>query len=458
MALVITPEVSKWLYQTESFTIVFRAYDDNGERCRNDQLSLEYNITYDGTMPDLNDLKTINGDASGLITLVITKPCVISVFGTYVHDVNDVSKGKVIQELAINYEISFQPVVVDITASYIGADIPITDPFNENDLIIRAKLINNTYKDIHPSECIIEDYIIRDLGPNIKTIKYYDKTTSTMWHLDVTINGIPKLIKLLAEYIGERKKIGDTISKTEVNVYGMFLISTSEAEELIVNQDDWYFIDLPVITEANNGIFRLTYRKTDISISVPYDDDISFRLNVWYEGDKIEVGKTYSVHDVVIYLITPDKKRKRLRWDQVHFDSTLVTKIGINIYTVTYMVEYVKITQYFTVEGYENKFTNLAFQVFYVIDKTSDKTENQLNVTKEFEEELIFEDILYVTWERFLKVVNEKERYGLYIVSIPRLSGMSTKYDMDWEVLCLTKTTLKAKIKKIYLKEDDVNG
>ena len=150
MALVITPAVDKWLYQTESFTIIFRAYDDNGERCRNDQLSLEYNITYDGTMPDLNNLQTINSDASGLITLVITKPCVISVFGTYVHDINDESKGKVTQEIALNYEISFQPVVVDITASYIGADIPITDSFNENDLIIRAKLINNTYKEISP--------------------------------------------------------------------------------------------------------------------------------------------------------------------------------------------------------------------------------------------------------------------------------------------------------------------
>ena len=122
------------------------------------------------------------------------------------------------------------------------------------------------------------------------------------------------------------------------------------------------------------------------------------------------------------------------------------------------MIEYIKITQYFTVEGYVNKFTNLSFQVFYIIDKTSDKKENQLDVTKDFEEELIFEDILYVTWERFLKVVNKTERYGMYVVSIPRLSGMSTKYDMDWEVLCLTETTLKASIKKIYLKEDDVNG
>ena len=458
MALVITPAVDKWLYQTESFTIIFRAYDDNGERCRNDQLSLEYNITYDGTMPDLNNLRTVKGDASGLITLVITKPCVISVFGTYVHDVNDISKGKITQEIALNYEISFQPVVVDITASYIGANIPITDAFDENDLIVRAKLINNTYKDIPASDCIIEDNIIRNLGPNIKTIKYYDKTTSTMWHLEVSINGIPKLIKLLAEYTGERRQIGDTISKNEVNVYGMFLISTSEVQELIVTQDEWYFIDLPVITEANNGVFRLTYRKTDVSISVPYDDDISFRLNVWYEGDRIEVGKTYSVHDVVIYLITPDNKRKRLNWNECHFDSTLVTKVGINIFTLTYMVGYVKVQQYFAVEGYENKFTNLPFQVFYVIDKTSDKKDNQLDVTEEFEEELIFEDILYVTWERFLKVVNEKERYGLYLVSIPRLSGMSTKYDMDWEVLCLTETTLKANIKKIYLKEDDVNG
>ena len=54
MALSISPAVDKWLYQTDAFTIVFKAFDDNGVQCKNNQMSIQYNITYDGTMPQYN--------------------------------------------------------------------------------------------------------------------------------------------------------------------------------------------------------------------------------------------------------------------------------------------------------------------------------------------------------------------------------------------------------------------
>ena len=54
-------------HQTDAFTIVFKAFDDNGVQCKNNQMSIQYNITYDGTMPDLMQMERVYSDASGII-------------------------------------------------------------------------------------------------------------------------------------------------------------------------------------------------------------------------------------------------------------------------------------------------------------------------------------------------------------------------------------------------------
>ena len=96
--------------------------------------------------------------------------------------------------------------------------------------------------------------------------------------------------------------------------------------------------------------------------------------------------------------------------------------------------------------------------MLYIQDRTSDREEDQMDVTEEFKEELTFDGYLLIDWNQFLRVVNLSGRYGLYIVTVPKLSGMSNQYDMDWEVLCINDTTLKATIKKIYNKEEQSDG
>ena len=70
--LSVTPSVDKWAYQTDVFSIVFSAYDDNGKRCYNNHLSIQYVISDDNSVPDLTQMQRVYSDASGLIPLVIT--------------------------------------------------------------------------------------------------------------------------------------------------------------------------------------------------------------------------------------------------------------------------------------------------------------------------------------------------------------------------------------------------
>ena len=457
--LSVTPAVDRWVYQTDAFSIIFKAYDDNGERCRDNLFSIQYSISYDGTMPDLTQMKRIYCDASGLISLIITKPCVISIYGICVHDINNPSKGEVVQELAINYEISFQPIIQDIFTSYIGPDIPISNEFNHNDLLIKAQMSDGSIKIIPPENCIINDYQITETGSNIIQGTYFDPVMDITWQLEFTVNGIPKLISLEAYYQGEQKDIGDRIPSEDVKVYGIFLTTMTTTEKTEILPDQWYYVDIPVITDKNQGNFLIKYQNTEAIIVVPYTKITSLRLNVWYEGDKIEVGKSYDPNNVVVYLVYPDGKRKRISYKSCQIDSYIVSKEGWNWYTITYTTEFRQITQEFPVEGIiYKKYVDLDFKVLYIINKDSALDEDQEDLTDFFKEEIEYDGYLLFDWTMFLKLVNKLGKYGLYIVTVPKLSGLSNEYDMDWEVLCIDDTTIKANIKKIYNEEDTNHG
>ena len=425
MAFLITPNVNRWLYQTDVFSIEFKAYDDNGILCRNNQMSIQYNITYDGTVPDLLQMQRVYSDASGIITLVITKPCVISLYGIYVHDVNDPSKGEVVEELAMNYKIPFQPVIIKMDVTYIGPDIPITDDFNGADLSIQASYSDGSTKSISPTQCIIKDYQIKEVGLNTKSLLYIDPLLGTYWNLDFNVNGVPKLLSIEAMYSGERRILGDTIFPEEVLVYSTFLTSLTTTERIELKENEWNFVGTPTITNFNRGILTVKYKDKQTTVSIPYEIVTSLRLNVWYEGAKIEVGKSYDPNNLVIYLVYPNGERRRIYWKHCQIDSCLVTKEGLNWYTIIYNYEFEQIKQQFAVEGIIYKdYIDLDFKVLYIIDKTSELEENQENLTEEFENALMFDDTLILDWGQFLDIVNHIKKYGLYIVTVPKKSGL----------------------------------
>ena len=179
----------------------------------------------------------------------------------------------------------------------------------------------------------------------------------------------------------------------------------------------------------------------------------SFQLNVWYEGAKIEVGKYYNPSDLAICLTHPNKNTKIISYEECIIDSYKITQEGLNWYNLTYRTNDEEFIQEFFVEGIVyDKYIDLEFKVLYV------KNGVEEDLTEDFGSELISYGHLYVDWNRFLKKVNDLKKYGLYIVTVPKLTGLSNQYDMDWEVICTDSKTLKASMKKIYNEEEKDNG
>lgn len=452
MAFKIEPEVSQWIRQSTEFTIFFTAFDNYGNKCTGDNLSIQFSIAYDGTMPDLTTATEVKGDASGLIFLNINKPCIITVYGKFARDINDLNKGFIIQEIALNYEIDFMPNILSINAKYNGKAIPITESFDIQNITVTANMSDNTIKNIDIKDCtLISDLYIHSVGDNIKYFQYYDKQLKITWDFNINIPGIIKLISLKAIYIGSIKKEGERIDKSELKVileyendYG---VHTRE-----LNVEEWTFLSIPVAMYSNDGIISVQYETLDANVIIPFIPNNDIHINVWYEGLDVQVGKSFELDNVVIMLIIPNGDQKRLKYTQVQFSNTIVEKEGWNWYTITYHNEYQTYIQEFAVKGYiPIEYPNLEFKVLYI-----DKNNHETDYTEKFREKFTVDDIFIISWKQFLVEVNELMLYGLYILTAPKLCGLSNKYDQDWEVLCINKTTLKANIMKTYLKEEDL--
>ena len=140
MAFKTIPEVSQWIRQSNPFTIIFKAFDNYGNQCIGDNLSIQFSMTFDGTMPDLITATEIKGDRDGFIFLNIDKPCIITIYGKFARDINDLNKGFTTQQIALNYEIDFMPNILSINGVYNGKPIPITESFNINDIKVIANM------------------------------------------------------------------------------------------------------------------------------------------------------------------------------------------------------------------------------------------------------------------------------------------------------------------------------
>ena len=214
-----------------------------------------------------------------------------------------------------------------------------------------------------------------------------------------------------------------------------------------LEDNEYEFTSMPMVIYMNDGIIGIRYETIDTTIKIPFIEDTKLHINAWYEGFDIQINNSYSVSDVVVMLIIPNGDQKRLNVIDLQFSNTLVEKEGWNWYTVTYQNNFKTYKQKFAVKGYiPNYSPDLDFKVVYI-----DENNQEIDYTDKFKEAFNLEGNMIITWKNFLIEVNELMLYGLYRLTAPKRTGLSNKYDQEWEVLCIDKNTLRSHVLKTYL-------
>ena len=364
--------------------------------------------------------------------------------------------------------------IVAIRAKYIGDPVEITEEVDPANIKVEIETVNQFDEDRFTVDLtygteilsvgddeftrdfyIKESLVVNTVGGNTKTICYKDPLTQ--WEKRVTIPGTPKVVDFQANYIGKQLQEGAIVSPEDVEALATMLmdVTTNKLVTQTVEYGEWAFYDAPVVQAFNKGMIKLQYRKFITHVVVPYEIIETLRLRCWYEGAKIEVGERFRREDVFAYIVDERHHVTALtQYDLVFVGDAVVTEEGWNFFEVRTKNTAEKMSGTYAVPGYIplHQEPERPFKVVY-IDVKNNYAEH--DCTKIFEDAMTIDDFLYIDWDTFQAVVTGTTRYGLYIVTAPRLHGLSNKYDEDWEVLCLHKHAIKANVMKTYYEEDE---
>ena len=346
-------------------------------------------------------------------------------------------------------------IITDVIATYSGPEIFIYDNYDTSDVTVKAYVSDGRVFDIPASECRHTDLCIVKIGDNLKYLEYTD-ITGKFWLVQFIVIGKKRPIGIVAAYMGDIKFVGEYVKQYEVSVFITYLVENYQYEDEPLDMDDWFFEDLPVVTEDNNGEFVVAhqhdYMYMTAMISVPWAWEDNFRIIAWYEGFPVKVVGQYDPNEVIIYLLPENQDWIRTNYKNPHItiDSYTVSEEGDTWYTVTYRNDRGRTYKdKYPVQGYiPKKYVDLELLVVYIED---DGTET--DYTPVFIKAFTFDGISLVSWKQFLNAVNELQRYGMYRAIIPKGCGLTNKYDCQWHVLCKDKNTLKATITKIFNEE-----
>lgn len=351
-------------------------------------------------------------------------------------------------------------IVTDVVAIYTGPEIFIYDNYDASDIIVNTYTSDGRILNIPSSDCRHTDLCIVKIGDNLKYLEYTD-ITGKFWLIQFIVPGKKRPVGIVATYIGDIKFVGEYVKPYEVTVYIRYLVENYQYEDEALAPDDWFFENLPVVTEANNGKLIIAHQHdymymTD-TILVPWAWEDKFRIIAWYEGLPVKIVGQYDPDKVIIYLIPENQDWIRTTYKNPHIsiNSYVVSEEGDTWYTITYRNDNGRVYQdKYPVVGYvPKKHIDLKFEVVYIESNGS-----ETDYTPEFIEAFTFDGIFSVSWKQFLNKVNDIQKYGLYRAIIPKGYGLSNHYDCQWHVICKDEHTLKATITKIFNEEVKEDG
>lgn len=480
ITVISDPDVNTWNTFSKPFEITFVAFDDNKNRILNDQFYIKYAITYDNTIPDIeNSYKIIHSNKDGIIKLNINEACRISIdaYGVpiYNENVTDILEEEYkVKHICENLIIPFETFIKSFTAKYISS-LPIAVNSNiprkyvqilikkSDDTTARFTIESNAYDNY-----ILTPDIVTHIGDNIIQVSYYDPILDKTWTSDIIVSGKIQELALEATYIGisidtdgdghadhvREKQLNNLVTKSEILVSLVSYDGYEESRRFLMNEE-WEFVTFPQITNLNLGIFEIMRNDLRCQVRVPFVWlPINSRIDAWYEGYPVLVGEKIVPEDFRIYLYKPNNNRELIPFDQCQIDPQDFTihNVGTNWFTVRYRFNNFTISDKVAIIGYEEiEYPEKDFELLYY----NTLTHSVEDVTDEFDEVCKIAGRRWFNWNKILERINETFGYGTYKLHAPKLTGLSTRCDTEWYITCKYKKALEAMLLKECIKKEE---
>ena len=363
-------------------------------------------------------------------------------------------------------------MIKKIEAVYGGPDIIIGNKIDKDYVFLRAIFDNGLVMLIDKSLWYLNETTVQYKGPNMFFATYGDMLTS------FTVNGISSFTNLYADRTlqdrfdnGESFESGTEINNNHLNVYLKDVnndIRKLLDTEYLITKNKPLYNGFTTYYESENGITKkysdvdtlshitilhkdkYDFIETDIKIPVrtKFKDIIT-----WYEGFRLKDINDFYPNDVIIYMETHSGHMVRIPCD--------FPNIKIDIEEID--DKHAKISTYYhggqeagELESYiivplkkEIPYTSTAeFTVLHREDKYSNDM-GDVDITRYFIPRLSVGNVVFVNWKIFTDTCDDYGRYGTFIVTAPKGTGLDNRFDSVWKVICDGKTLI-ATVIEIY--------
>lgn len=367
----------------------------------------------------------------------------------------------------------------EIKAEYKGPNIPVGEYYDTHDVEVTAIFEDDSVAILDWEECDWEtDLYINDNGLLRKFVSYTEIENNVLI-ADYFVPGIPRPIGIKAKYLSTKKIEGTQILQEEVRVSVTYLLNDfdidhRQTEERFLQKEEWEFLETDIVDTDNDGTLIIKW-EDDVSfihfcfmasIQVQFINGTNAYLLAWYEGPEIEVGETYDLRHVIIYLCEPGKDRIQLHYldpGVIMSRDMVIRQEGDNEYEVMYQYSrWLLKTKYYVPGIISKKYSDVPFQVIYIVKDTYE----EIDLTEDFLPYFTYQGAFIISWNQFMLRIRDYEQegnpyFGMFRVEAPKRTGLWNKYASSWHVYVFNTRNLRAEIYKVYceeIKEDEDNG
>ena len=466
--LYTTPPISSWKYQLDPFEVRLIAYDVNGLRICNSQFYIKIAITYDKSSPDIdNDYQTVYSNKDGIILLTFDKQCTVTIKSYMVTNYDEslpsnqyISENNYeTQTVCLDYFLPFEPFIEEFTAKYLSQEqIPVNSKIPRKYVQVTLKKSDSSKVTFTIEPEARKDYIltpdyIQLAKETVVTVSYYDDLLDKTWEYDIIVIGKLQELSISAIYKGKKVQLNSLIPKDDIEVTLTLFDGINEIQK-VLSLSEWEFAVFPQVTNANLGELTIQYNNLQCSVVIPFEYVIiDYKLDAWYEDVEVKVGEKFVPDKFRIYLINNKTGlRKYLLFNECSIipSDYVITQEGVNWFTLYYTIDNFLLSDKVAIIGYIDNYSPIEFKVYKFI-----------NHDKDFEDVTdMFDNACKIKGERRIKIQNifnhiiANSLYGKYKLFAPKLTGLSTRHDSEWNFYCFNDKAIKFEFVREIIQEE----